>query len=28
VTRQDIQRDVERMFGSNFEQWIGQRATA
>ena len=28
VTRQDIQRDVERMFCSNFEQWTGQRARA
>ena len=28
VTRQDIQRDVERMLRSNFEQWSGQRASA
>jgi hypothetical protein len=28
VTRQDIQRDVDRMFRSNFEQWTGQRGNA
>ena len=28
VTRQDIQRDVERMFCSNFEQWTGQPASS
>ncbi len=28
VTRQDIQRDVERMFCSNFERWSGQTTGA
>jgi hypothetical protein len=28
LTRQDIQRDVKRMFSPNFEQWSGQRASA
>jgi hypothetical protein len=28
VTRQDIQRDVDRLFRSNFTQWIGSRATS
>jgi hypothetical protein len=26
VTRQDIQRDVDRMFCSNFQQWTGKRS--
>jgi len=25
ITRQDIQRDVEKMFRSNFERWIGRK---
>lgn len=28
LTRLDIQRDVDRMFCSNFEQWTGHRASA
>jgi hypothetical protein len=28
VSREDIQRDVERMFRLNFEQWTGQRVRA
>ena len=28
VTRQDIQRDVDRLFRSNFEQWTGRRGNA
>jgi len=27
VTQQDVQRDVEKLFGSNFEKWVGHRSS-